>query len=132
MVKSYHDSVDIDITIRSMDNEELVHLLDETIHYFENFGAVVTSEGFYSPWTPKENILTKLVFDASEEVFGSKTALGAIHAGLECGILGEKMPNLLMASIGPDIVYPHSTREAVDINSVERVFEVVKKVLKKL
>jgi len=46
---------------------------------------------------------------------------------LECGLLSQKLPNIQIASIGPNIKYPHSTREYVELNSVEKVFEVVEK-----
>jgi len=46
----------------------------------------------------------------------------AIHAGLECGVLSEKYPNIQFASIGPTIKYPHSTREMVNLKSVEDTY----------
>ena len=57
-------------------------------------------------------------------VFG-KTKMMAIHAGLECGVIAEKYPAMKFASIGPTIRYPHSTREEVDLLSVERTYEVL-------
>ncbi len=66
--------------------------------------------------------MTKTVFDEAK--------FGAIHAGLECGIIKEKFPEIDMASIGPNIRYPHSTREKVEITSVERVFNILREIVK--
>jgi len=54
----------------------------------------------------------------------------AIHAGLECGVIAEKYPDMKFASIGPTIRYPHSTREEVDIASVERTYHVLENIIK--
>jgi len=53
----------------------------------------------------------------------------AIHAGLECGVISEKYPSIELASIGPTIRYPHSTREMVKIESVDKTFEVLKRII---
>ena len=63
-----------------------------------------------------------------EEVFG-KSKMMAIHAGLECGVISQKYPALKLASIGPTICYPHSTREKVKIDSIEKTFDVLKRVI---
>ncbi len=66
-----------------------------------------------------------------KDVFG-KTKMMAIHAGLECGVIAEKYPAMKFASIGPTIRYPHSTREMVDLESVERTFKVLNKIIKSI
>jgi dipeptidase D len=117
----------IHLSARSMDRNELIRLQKETIAYFENFGGSVKTEGFYAPWEPESGAFVKEVTRISREVLGSAEA-GAIHAGLECGIIKEKFPHMEMASVGPTIRYPHSTRECVDLMSADRVFSVVKKI----
>jgi dipeptidase D len=66
-----------------------------------------------------------------KEVFG-KTKMMAIHAGLECGVIAEKYPQIKFASIGPTIRYPHSTREKVKLSSVEKTFEVLQNIIKQV
>ena len=117
----------IHLSARSMDRDELLQLQKETIAYFENFGGSVKTEGFYAPWEPESGTFVKEVIRISHKVLGSAEA-GAIHAGLECGIIKEKFPHMEMASLGPTIRYPHSTRECVDLASVDRIFSVVKKI----
>ena len=59
-----------------------------------------------------------------------ETEFRAIHAGLECAILKQHSPHLDIASIGPNIYNPHSSRESVEIASVERVYTALKEIVK--
>jgi dipeptidase D len=118
----------VQLSARSMETQELRDLETEMVDYFEAFGCIVATEGFYPPWAPQQNDFAKEVLEANKEVFENAT-FGAIHAGLECGVIKERYPAVDMASIGPNIVAPHSTAEAVELASVERVFEVVKQIV---
>ena len=66
------------------------------------------------------------------EVSGKEPEVYAIHAGLECGIIKEKYPDLDMVSIGPQIEFPHSPDERVLIPSVDDFYNVLKVMLKKI
>lgn len=65
-----------------------------------------------------------------EALFGAKPAVTAIHAGLECGIIGGTYPNLDMISFGPTICYPHSPDEKVNIASVGKFYRFLLHTLK--
>ena len=67
-----------------------------------------------------------------KKAFGRDAHLLAIHAGLECGLLIEKLPGLDAVSIGPEIQNAHSPDEMVQISSVQRFYEHVKALLKAL
>ncbi|WP_345984476.1 M20/M25/M40 family metallo-hydrolase [Sulfurimonas sp. HSL-1656] len=121
----------IKLSARSMIEADLRRIESETTAYFEAFGASVESEGFYAPWEPEQEGFVEEVRAAYEAASGETVSIGAIHAGLECGIIKKHFPQMQMASIGPTITHPHSTRERVDLESVGRVFEVVMKVLDK-
>ncbi|HFU74241.1 MAG TPA: hypothetical protein ENK65_01660 [Helicobacteraceae bacterium] len=128
MCESFEDRFEILLSARAMALDTLKALEAQTIDYFESYGAVVTSEGFYPPWKPEKNSFADAVLAHSKRYF-PKSAFGAIHAGLECGILKDKAPQVEMASIGPTIKYPHSNRECVDLESVNRVYELVKAIV---
>ncbi len=83
-------------------------------------GFEATSSGGYPGWKPEPHseIVEKLQ-KVHEKVFGEPAKLIAMHAGLECGVIGEKYPGMQMASFGPTIVGPHSPQEKVEISSVE-------------
>jgi len=119
----------IKLSARSMIEADLRRIESETTAYFSAFGASVESEGFYAPWEPEQEGFVEEVRAAYEAASGETVSIGAIHAGLECGIIKKHFPQMQMASIGPTITHPHSTRERVDLASVERVFAVVEKVI---
>jgi len=64
-----------------------------------------------------------------KKLFGSEAHIKAIHAGLECGILGTKYDNLDMISFGPTITGAHSPDEKVNIKAVEKFYTLLKGML---
>jgi dipeptidase D len=70
------------------------------------------------------------MLESYEALYGKKPAVTAIHAGLECGIIGSNYPNLDMISFGPTICYPHSPDEKVEIASVEKFYDFLLHTLK--
>jgi len=128
LVKVADNKATIEISLRSLSNEELENLAKVAKESYELLGYKVELNDKYPAWKPEINNFTKEVENAIKEVFNSCQRV-VIHAGLECGLLSQKLPNVQIASIGPNIRFPHSTREYVELDSVERVFEVVKKLV---
>lgn len=90
---------------------------------------VVVGDG-YPGWQPNlGSKLLKLSSKVHKEIFGKAPELKAIHAGLECGILGDKYPGLEMVSFGPTIVGAHSPDEKVNIHDVEKFYRLLKAIL---
>ncbi len=75
--------------------------------------------------------LLSMVKGVYGEIVGEPT-VGAIHAGLECGIIGEKYEGMDMISFGPQIEFPHSPDEQVRIDSVGTFYVVLRAVLERL
>lgn len=100
---------------------------------FSLAGADVQFEGGYSGWAPNpsSDILAtmKRVY---KDMFGEDMKVMAIHAGLECGILGGTYPAWDMVSCGPTLLSPHSPGERAFIPSVEKVWNFLQKVLKEV
>jgi dipeptidase D len=96
-------------------------------------GFEVEHGGGYPGWKPEPNsdIVRKLQ-SVYQEVFGEPTRLVAMHAGLECGVIGEKYPGMQMVSFGPQIENPHSPIERVQISSVETFWTYLRAVLERL
>lgn len=93
-------------------------------------GAQVTELDGYPGWKPNvHSPLLEIVKKAHVEALGFEPKVGAIHAGLECGIIGEKRPGLDMISIGPTIQFPHSPDERVEIDTVGRFWGLLTKTL---
>src|SRR5208337_4532918 len=96
-------------------------------------GFEVEHAGKYPGWKPEPNseIVRKLQ-EVHKKLFGEPAKLIAMHAGLECGVIGEKYPGMQMVSFGPTIVDPHSPNERVQISSVESFWNYLKLVLENL
>ena len=87
----------------------------------------------YPAWQPNpESKLLKVAESVWEEQFGNKPEVKAIHAGLECGIIGDKFPGMDMLSFGPTIEGAHSPDEKVQISTVERFWKFLKALLEHL
>jgi dipeptidase D len=93
-------------------------------------GASVTEGSSYPGWKPdlqsKILALSKKIF---KEMFKAEPKIEAIHAGLECGIIGEKFPGMDMISIGPTLKNPHSPEEQLHISTVDKFYKYLLKIL---
>jgi dipeptidase D len=89
--------------------------------------------GSYPGWKPEPNgeIVHKLQ-EVHEKLFGKPAKLIAMHAGLECGVIGEKYPGMQLISFGPTILNPHSPNERVRIPSVQNFWKYLKLILESL
>lgn len=96
-------------------------------------GAEVEENNAYPGWKPD---LDSKVLAVSKKVWkdlhGEEPEVKAVHAGLECGIIGEKNPGMDMISLGPTIEAPHSPDERINIPSVETFWTYLKAIAKEL
>ena len=89
--------------------------------------------GGYPGWKPEPKAsIVKLVDGVQEQLFGQPMKIMAIHAGLECGLIGEKYPGMEMASIGPDMWDVHTPDEHLSIPSVSNFWKLLTAVLEKI
>ena len=96
-------------------------------------GFEVEHAGKYPGWKPEPNsAIVRKLQEVHKKLFGAPAKLVAMHAGLECGVIGEKYPGMQMVSLGPTIVDPHSPNERVQISSVESFWNYLKLVLESL
>ena len=97
---------------------------------FDLAGAEITVGDGYPGWQPDMNsellMISKKVF---RNLFSKNPELKAVHAGLECGILGDKYPGLQMVSFGPTIEGAHSPDEKVKIADVDKFYRLLKNIL---
>jgi dipeptidase D len=86
-------------------------------------GAEAQSDSEYPPWTPDMNsTLLKRCDALYERLFDRKAKITALHAGLECAVIGAKYADMDMISFGPDIENPHSPGERLFIPSLDRLW----------
>ena len=95
--------------------------------------ARVRRDDGYPGWKPRmDSALLSVVRDVYAEVWGRPPEVTAVHAGLECGLLGEKIPEMDMISFGPQIEGAHSPDERVNVPSVERFWRALRGTLSAL
>lgn len=120
-------------SLRFFDRGECVGLENQVVSLARGFGMEFTKNGEYPSWKPvRENKLLEMVGQKYEELFKKKAKVTAIHAGLECGILRDKIGPIDAVSFGPTIMGAHSPQERVLVPTVEHFWELLKAVLKSL
>ncbi|RYP81282.1 beta-Ala-His dipeptidase [Nocardioides guangzhouensis] len=93
--------------------------------------AIVTSE--YPAWPPEfQSALLGVVRDSHVDVYGQEPRVTAVHAGLEAGEIAAHLPELVAVSIGPTVEGAHSPKERLDVASVGRFYDVVRRILARL
>ena len=94
-------------------------------------GAEVEHISRYPGWDYLEGSpMQKLYLDSWKKLFGTEAKVVGIHAGLECGLLKGKIPDMDMISIGPDVKNLHSPDEVMNVPSLGRLFRLVCEILK--
>ena len=117
-------TVKLQCLLRSSVNTEKEALGESIAALFTLAGAKTELTGAYNGWNPDmESPILKAMTASYEALYGKKPAVTAIHAGLECGIIGSAYPGLDMISFGPTICYPHSPDEKVEIASVGKFYD---------
>ena len=100
---------------------------------FSSLPGETTHSGDYPGWEPNANSKTlALMKEIYSEMFGKDAIVNAVHAGLECGIIGSRYPGLDMVSFGPTIKNPHSPDEMCHIESVEKYWRYLLEVLNRI
>ena len=120
-------------SVRSSVNAEKQALLAKLRAMAEEYGAVYSQMGEYPAWEYKaDSRLRDVMVKTYVDMYGKEPQVLAIHAGLECGLLGEKIPGLDCVSIGPQMHDIHTSREKLESASTERTWKFLLEVLKAL
>lgn len=131
IVKSGNGIVKVTCLLRSSVDSAKHDLVNMMGSIFELAGARVNFDGEYPGWKPNpDSTILRLMQDVYHKKWGKVPEIKAIHAGLECGILGAAYPNWDMISFGPTIRYPHSPDEKVNIPSVGLFYDFLLETLK--
>ncbi len=131
IVKSHNNVIDVMCLLRSSVDSAKEDLENMFACVYSLACAECTFNGQYPGWKPNlDSPILKEMLLAYEKQFGKKPHIGAIHAGLECGLLGGVYKNWDMISFGPTINFPHSPAERVNIASVEKFWEFLTETLK--
>jgi dipeptidase D len=125
----------LEVSCRSLDVAELkarARLVETVI---KESGDKASAERIHSypPWKPNfDSALVKTCVGVYEELFGGAPAVKTIHAGLECGLIAERVPGVDMISLGPRIEEPHTPMERAFVASVEKSWKLLVALLDRL
>ncbi len=132
-VSTEKDGVLVCCSLRSSKGSEKEKLLKRVEDIAKAHGASVTVHGDYPGWEYKrDSHVRDVMCGIFEKTYGRAPEVVTIHAGLECGILSDKIEGLDAISIGPDNFGIHTTEEHMSIPSFVRVFEFLSEVLKNI
>lgn len=93
---------------------------------FSMAGMKVELDGDYPAWQPNpQSEIVSLMKDVYRELYNTENKVQVVHAGLECGVIGAKYPNMDMVSFGPTLRSPHTPDERCHIPSVEKYYRFV-------
>ena len=132
-IAKLQEDVVLTFSVRSSVEEEKQQLLKKLEELTCFHGGTITQMGDYPAWEYRqESPLRDTMVRVYRQMYGKEPQVVAIHAGLECGLLGQKLPGLDCVSIGPEMHDIHTSRERLGIASVERTWEFILEILKEL
>lgn len=128
--RTEEDRAELYTSIRSSKSSYKYHVSDK-LEYLTGFlGGDYVRRWEYPAWEyRKDSKLREHFQELNKEMYGKEMKVEAIHAGLECGMIAEKMPHLDMVSIGPDMFDVHTVEERLSISSTIRVYKLLEKVV---
>lgn len=120
-------------SVRSSVNAEKEGLITKLKELADFYNGTYSQSGTYPAWEfKKDSRLRDVMVPIYTRLFGKEPKVLAIHAGLECGLLGDKLPGLDCVSIGPQMHDIHTSREKLEIASTKRTWDFLLEVLKAL
>jgi dipeptidase D len=124
IVKTSGEKIHVNCLLRSSVDSAKINLSQVMLALFEMAGGRAIFAGSYPGWKPNMNSdIMKVMDDVYQKMYHKKMEIKAVHAGLECGIIGGVYPNLDMVSFGPTIRHPHSPDEKVHVGSVHKFWD---------
>lgn len=121
----------LDYSLRSSVTTEKEWLINRLSAMTEAFGGTCTLSGDYPAWEfQKDSALLQIMTRVYEGMYGSMPLVQTVHAGMECGILSEKIEGLDCVSFGPNMQDIHTPKERLSISSVQRVWDYLVEVVK--
>jgi dipeptidase D len=131
VIKSIKNSIEIATSQRSSVASELGEIADTVAAIFQLGGATIKSSDAYPGWKPNmESAILKTAKTAYRSLYGKDPEVKAVHAGLECGVIGERIPGMDMVSFGPTLQGAHSPEERLYIDTVEKFWNFLQEILR--
>ncbi len=133
VIQTLGDSIKIVTSQRSSVASEIKEIVDTVSSVLGLGGASVDYGNGYPGWKPNmESPILKTAKSTYRSLYGKDPEVKAVHAGLECGVIGERFPGMDMVSFGPTLEGVHSPDEKIYIDSVERFWNFLLEILKRI
>jgi dipeptidase D len=130
VINTAPDEIVICTSQRSENDTRRKQLTTSLTAHFERYGAVTHIGSEYPGWEPQpDSHLVRVFQEAAVKILGKELEIAAIHAGLECGVIGALNRNLEMVSFGPTMENVHAPGERVNIESVRKCWQILRHVL---
>ncbi len=127
------DEAECHFSLRSSSKTYKYFMRDKLEYLISFLGGESSTHSEYPAWEyRRESRLREIFREVFVEEYGREPKMEAIHAGLECGLMAEKMPNLDMISIGPDMKDIHTPQEALNLPSTVRMYQFIEKLLERM
>ena len=133
IIEEKNDCIEITTSVRSASSSSLRELLSVLEVVAKRTGANIEEEGNYPAWQYDEDSkIRDKALDVYKKLFNEEAEVSAIHAGLECGLLKEILPDTDMLSFGPNLFDVHTEKEHISVSSAERVWKFLVALLESL
>ncbi len=130
LISLTEENLQLCFSIRSSVASAKAYVIEKVTLLTEFLGGTVSKSGEYPAWPlARESAFRDQCIEVYKKLYGEEPQVVTIHAGLECGILSEKIEGLDCISIGPNLKEIHTIKEKASISSIARVWEFVKAVL---
>ena len=117
-------------SVRSSVGTYKYFLRDKLEELFDFVGGRCTADSDYPAWEyRKDSVLREKFTEVFRQFYNGEPKVQAIHAGLECGLICEKIPDMDMISIGPDMRDIHTPKERLSLSSSLRVYKFLEQLL---
>jgi len=133
VINTVKSKVVLETSQRSSVDSEIDEIVQTVATILELSGAKVVQDSGYPGWKPNlDSPILKTAKETYQQLYGREPGVQAVHAGLECGIIGEKYPGMDMISFGPTLEAVHSPDERIHIDTVEKFWDFLVAILKRV
>lgn len=133
IMKLEEEELHLSSAVRSSVGTKKEYMFEQLRTLIEYAGGTMSTYGDYPAWEyVADSHLREVFCETYKDIYGEDAKIEAIHAGLECGILSNKIEGLDCISLGPDMQGVHTTEERLSISSTERTWKLLVEALKRL
>ena len=130
VVRLSEDNLQISLSVRSSVASAKTYIVNKLTQFTTFLGGKASTSGEYPAWPlARESKFREQCIETYKKLYGKDPEVVTIHAGLECGILSEKIPGLDCISIGPNMQDIHTVKERISISSIGRTWDFIKAIL---